>query len=89
MIFGKYNNNSKVSKKTDGVAVDRKLLTDDKQHIRHTQTKVKCFNIEQSQTVLEYNTLCTLYCSRVFPYTYCIEIWGNNWKTMSPLHITE
>lgn len=98
MMFGNYKENAEILLSIDGVTleivseikflgitIDSKLSW--KPHIRYIQGKVsKSISIiNKVKYVLEYNALYILYCSLVLPYlTYCIEIWGNNYK--SSLH---
>uniref|UniRef100_A0A8C7XUM2 Reverse transcriptase domain-containing protein n=1 Tax=Oryzias sinensis TaxID=183150 RepID=A0A8C7XUM2_9TELE len=98
MFFGNYNTNKEPSIVINNVLIERVteikflgVFIDDKlswkPHIRHIQTKVsKSISIvNKSKHILGNNSRYLLYCSLILPYfTYCIEIWGNNYK--SSLH---
>ncbi|XP_024116978.1 uncharacterized protein LOC112138628 [Oryzias melastigma] len=104
MFFGNYKANTELSIKVNndliesvtemkflGIVIDKKLSW--KPHIRHIQTKVsKSISIiNKSKYILEYNCRYLLYCSLILPYfTYCIEVWGNNYKSsLHPLFLLQ
>ena len=65
-----------------GVILDDKLCW--KPHINNVKTKMsKTIAIfYKAKDVLNKKSLNTLYCSLLLPYmTYCVEIWGNAYKT--------
>lgn len=74
-----------------GVIIDNKLTW--KSHIKYVQSKVsKCIAIiNKAKYILNYKSLHMLYCSLVLPhFIYCIEVWGNNYKTsLQPLYILQ
>lgn len=74
-----------------GVTLDSKLSW--KPHLGYTQTKVsKSISvINKVKTFLEHDALRILYCSLVLPHlTYCVEVWGNNYKSsLHPLFILQ
>lgn len=104
MFFGSYNVNVDSVIKIDGVDLDAVSeikflgLTIDsklnwKSHIRHIQGKLsKSISIiNKAKYYLDYHALLLLYCSLVLPYlTYCVEVWGNNYKSsLHPLIILQ
>uniref|UniRef100_A0A669C5X4 Reverse transcriptase domain-containing protein n=1 Tax=Oreochromis niloticus TaxID=8128 RepID=A0A669C5X4_ORENI len=65
-----------------GVLIDDKLSW--KSHINHVTTKMSktIAILYKTKHVLNKKSLYTLYCSLLLPYmTYCLEIWGNAYKT--------
>ena len=95
MLFGKCRLNTQVLLEIDGVAINRVhenkflgIMIDDrlswKQHITHVKYKVSrsIALINKAKQVLDYKCLHSLYCSLILPYLhYCVEVWGNNYKT--------
>lgn len=74
-----------------GLIIDSKLNW--KSHIKHIQGKVsKTISIiNKAKYYLDYHALLLLYYSLVFPYlTYCVVVWGNNYKSsLHPLIILQ
>ncbi len=65
-----------------GVILDNKFCW--KPQIKHVRTKVaKCIAIlGKSQHILDHKSLYILYWSLVLPYLiYCVEVWGNIYKS--------
>merc|ERR1712035_19378 len=65
-----------------GVIGDDKLSW--KSHINHVKSKMakSIAILYKAKDVLSQNALITLYYSLIAPYmTYCIEVWGNTYKT--------
>lgn len=104
MFFGKYKANSNIKLNIDGVeiekvseykflgvTIDEKLTW--KPHIKHVQSKVSksIAVINRVKHLLQNDALRILYCSMILPYlTYCVEIWGNNYKSsIHPLVILQ
>ena len=95
MLFGNSRTDTQIKVKIDGVEIERvkeiKFLggTIDeklswKSHIKHVQTKVSrsIAVINKAKRGLDQKSLHTLYCSLVLHYLqYCVEVWGNNYKT--------
>ena len=95
VLFDNSRSNTQIKIKIDGVEIERvkeiKFLgvTIDeklnwKSHIKHVQSKVSrsIAVINKAKRILDKKSLHTLYCSLVLPYfQYCIEVWGNNYKT--------
>ena len=55
-----------------------------KSDIKYIQNKVSKSTaiLKRARQVLDNRALHILYCSLVLPYlTYCVEVWGNNYKT--------
>lgn len=98
MFFGNYNPSINTVINIDGVSLDTVseikflgVIIDSKlnwkTHIRHIQGKVsKSISIiNKAKYYIDYHALRLLYCSLILPYlTYCVEVWGNNYK--SSLH---
>lgn len=78
----------KVEKNTFlGVIIDKKICW--KPHIKHVCSKVaKSVGVmRRAGQILGNHSLLLLYYAFVFPYlSYCVEVWGNTYKTnLSPL----
>lgn len=104
MFFGNCNVHLESVINTDGVDLDTVseikflgLIIDSKlnwkSHIKHIQGKVsKTISIiNKAKYYLDYHALLLLYYSLVFPYlTYCVVVWGNNYKSsLHPLIILQ
>ena len=74
-----------------GVLVDCKLSW--KQQIKYVRSKISrsIAVLGKAKHILEQRVLYILYCSLVVPYlTYCVEVWGNAYKTtLQPLCILQ
>ena len=94
MLFGKCRTAARVHISIDGVGIECvseiKFLVvtiDDQMNWKpqiKLQTKLSrsISVINKAKTFLDHNSLCILYCSLVLPYlTYCVEVWGNNYKS--------
>ncbi len=70
-----------------GVTLDHKISW--KSHVSHIQSKLaKCTAIlSKTRHILDHISLHTLYCLLFLPYlSYCVEVWGNNYKsTLQPI----
>lgn len=65
-----------------GVIIDNKLCW--KPHITYIKAKMSksIAILYKVKDLLNQKSLYTLYCSVVVPYiTYCVEVWGNTYKT--------
>lgn len=65
-----------------GVIIDEKLCW--KPHIHYIKAKISksIAILYKINYLLNQQTLYTLYCSFILPYiTYCLEVWGNTYKT--------
>lgn len=104
MFFGNYKVNSNLMLNIDNVEIEKvseyKFLgvtADDKiswkPHIKQVKSKVSksIAVINKVKRFLPYDALRTLYCSLILPYfTYCVEIWGNSYKSyIHPLIILQ
>uniref|UniRef100_A0A8C6MEW6 Reverse transcriptase domain-containing protein n=1 Tax=Nothobranchius furzeri TaxID=105023 RepID=A0A8C6MEW6_NOTFU len=104
MVFGNRKTNDLVTLSIDGFLIDRVnevrflgVLLDHKltwkSHIKYIKQKIsKSIGIlNKVKGFLEISTLQTLYYSFILPYlTYCIEVWGNTYKTnTNPLFLLQ
>ncbi|KAK0133338.1 RNA-directed DNA polymerase from mobile element jockey [Merluccius polli] len=104
MLFGKNTTDTQVNITIDGVNIEKVseikflgVIIDEKvnwkPHVKYLQAKLsKTISvINKAKPFLNYNSLHLLYCALVLPYfTYCVEVWGNNFKTtLSPLTILQ
>ena len=64
-----------------------------KPHIKHVLNKLSksIAVINKAKLALDQKPLHTLYCALVLPYLmYCVEVWGNNYKTsLGPVTILQ
>ncbi len=95
MLFGRHKidcnveliiDNTKIERVQEiiflGVILNHKICW--KPHVRYIRAKLaKCSAILwKTKHILGYKSLHTLYCSLFLPYlTYCVEVWGNTYKT--------
>ena len=74
-----------------GVIIDHRLSW--KSHINLVKRKMSKTTaiIYRSREILNQNSLYLLYCSLIIPYmTYCVEIWGNTYRTnLNPIFILQ
>ena len=74
-----------------GVLIDNKLSW--KPHINYIKAKISksIAILNKTKYLLNKTSLYTLYCSFILPYmTYCVEIWGNTYKTnIHPIFILQ
>jgi len=73
-----------------GVVIDNKLSW--KLHINYIKTKISksLAILNKAKDLLNQASLNMLYCSFILPYmTYCVEVWGNTYKTNTYLHLTK
>ena len=74
-----------------GVIIDHKLCW--KPHLKQVKRKVSMSTaiLYKTKDVFNTKSLHMLYCSLILPYiTYCVEIWGNTYKTVTnPIFILQ
>lgn len=95
MFFGNLKENEEANLKIQGISIERikeikflGVIIDEKltwkSHIKHIQNKISksIAILYRVKHILDRESLHTLYCSMVLPYfSYCSEVWGNNYKT--------
>ena len=94
MLFGQCKRDTEACISIEGVNIEKVseikflgVLIDDKiswkPHIKYIQGKISrsISVINKAKMSLDFESLYILYCSLVLPYlTYCVEVWGNNYK---------
>ena len=104
MVFGNRAITTELNLKIDNIEIERVyenkflgVVLDDKicwkPHIRHVGVKIakSIAVINKAKHILNTRSLHILYCTMILPYlTYCVEAWGNTYKTaIHPLSILQ
>ena len=104
MLFGNGKRDVQIKIEIDKVEIERVyeikflgVMIDDaiswKPHIKHVLNKLSksIAVINKAKLALDQKPLHTLYCALVLPYLmYCVEVWGNNYKTsLGPITILQ